>query len=277
MDNGTVLYLSKSVFFMLNKVLQGIGLNSNEAKVYLVCLKLGTQDIDAISQKTGFSPYETSLILTNLLDRGFISKFAKGKDFFTAEKPHVLLKILENTKYKMEKSIKVFSSVLPKFEEFMNPALTKPEISFYEGKEGIIAAYEDSLTSKTDILAIASVEDTESYFPEYVPKYYKRRKTAGIFIRAIFPDSKMARQRHERDKEELRISKIIPNTLLKFHIELYIYEDKVAYFSVAEELAVIVKSKIIAESMRDVFELCWKMAEIYQENLDLKAAQQKKE
>lgn len=261
---------------MLSKILQDVGLNANEAKVYLACLKLGTQDIKVIAKKTGFSSYETSLILTNLLDRGFISKFAREKDFFTAEKPYVVLKILENTKYKLEKNIKIFSEVLPKFEDYMNPALTKPEIAFYEGREGIVAAYEDSLTSKTDILAIASIEDTEAHFPQYVPEYYKRRKTAGILIKAIFPDTKLARARQKKDKEELRISRLIPSKFLNFHIELNIYEDKVAYFSVAEQLAVIVKSKVIADSMRAVFDLCWKMAEIYKENVDLKAKQRKK-
>ncbi len=258
---------------MLDKVLEGIGLNANESKIYLACLQLGTQDINAIANKAGFSSYEASIILSNLLDRGFISKFARGKDFFTAEKPHTVLKILENKQYKLGKNIKAFSKFIPDFEDYMNPALTKPEIAFYEGKEGIVAAYEDSLTSKTNILAIASVEDTEVFFPEYVPKYYKRRKAAGIKIKAIFPDSKLSRKRQEKDEEELRVSRLVPSSILKFHIEWYIYEDKVAYFSIAEKLAVIVKSKVIADSMKDVFNLCWKTAKIYQENIDLKKKQ----
>lgn len=255
---------------MLIDVLQDIGLNINESKVYLACLKLGTQDVKTLAKDVNLKPYNVSLILTNLLDRGFVSKFAREKDFFTAEKPHILIKILENDQFKLDKSIKKFGNMLPKFYDYMNPAFTKPEIAFYEGKEGVIAAYEDTLTSKTDILAIASIDDTESLFPDYVPKYYKRRKAAGILIKALFPESKMSRERQKEDQEELRESRLIPNKLLKFHIELNIYDDKVAYFSIKEKLAIIVKSRVIADSMRDVFDMCWNIAEIHEENLVLK-------
>lgn len=262
---------------MFEKALKGIGLNTGEAKVYLACLSLGTQDANTIAKETGFSRYDTILVLSSLLERGFVSKFSRDKDYFTAENPDILLKILENNKFKLVESIELFKKTLPKFEEYVSPAYTKPEIAFYQGKEGIVAAYEDTLTSRTDILAIASVDDTENYFPKYVPKYYKRRKAAGIFIKAIFPDSEMARSRQKKDKEELRVSRLIPKELLQFHIEMNIYDDKVAYFSIVEELAVIVKSKVITDSMRNVFNLCWKMAKIYQENVELKALQNKKE
>jgi len=261
---------------MLRKILEDIGLKPNEAKVYLACLKLGTQDVKMVAKETGLSRYTATMILTNLLDRGFVSKFARQKDFFTPEQPQVIIKILENSKYQLEENIKAFQKVLPQFEDYMNPSFTKPEIAFYEAKEGVIAAYEDTLTSKTDILAIASVEDTESVFPQYVPKYYKRRKAAGILIRAIFPDSKMARVRQAKDKDELRISRLVPKDLMKFHIEMNIYDDKVAYFSIKEKLAIIVKSSTIADSMRDVFSMCWQVAELYQESIGLKLQTKKK-
>ena len=153
----------------------------------------------------------------------------------------------------------------------MNPSFTRPEIALYEGKEGIIAAYEDTLSSKTEILAMASIDDTESLFPNYVPKYYKRRKAANIIIRALFPDTKLSRARQKEDEAELRISRLLPKDMLDISIELNIYDDKVAYFSITEKLAVIVKSRMIADSMREVFEISWRMAEIHAENQLLKA------
>ena len=249
---------------MLQKILEEVGLNKNEANIYLACLKLGTQDLKALAKETNLSKTDTMMLLADLLDRGFISRFAHEKDFFTAEQPKVLLKILENKKYKLESSIRDFKKTLPKFEDYMNPAFTKPEMAYYEGRDGVVAAYEDTLTSKTDIHAIASLEDTETIFPKYVPQYYKRRKAAGILIKALFPDSAIARRRQKKDGEELRISRLVPNELMQFHIELNIYDDKVAYFSISEELAIIVKSKVIADSMRDMFNMCWKMSAAFE-------------
>ncbi len=139
---------------MLQKILEEVGLNKNEANIYLACLKLGTQDLKALAKETNLSKTDTMMLLADLLDRGFISRFAHEKDFFTAEQPKVRLKILENKKYKLESSIRDFKKTLPKFEDYMNPAFTKPEMAYYEGRDGVVAAYEDTLTSKTDIHAI---------------------------------------------------------------------------------------------------------------------------
>lgn len=249
---------------MLQKALENIGMKPVEAKVYLATLKLGTQDVKTIAKETGIAPKETAGILSDLLDRGFVSKFSSEKDFFTPERPDIILKILENKKHRMEEQILTFSKILPQFDDFINPAFTKPEIAFYEGEEGLIAAYEDTLTAQTDILAIASVDDIQCTFPEYMLKYYKRRKAAGILIRAIFPDSEDSRERITHDTEELRISRLIPKDVMDFRMEWNIYDDKIAHFSLEEKLAVIVKSKVISDGMRNVFELCWKMADMYQ-------------
>lgn len=252
---------------MLRKLLESIGLNASEAEVYLACLKLGTQDIATLRKETKLTAFDVSVILTNLLDRGFVSKFSRGKDFFTPEQPAVLVKVLENGKLKLEASISNFKKHLPNFEDYMNPSFTRPEIALYEGEEGIVAAYEDTLTSKTEILAFASIDDTETILPEYVSKYYKRRKAAKIPIKAIFPDTKMARARQKKDKEEMRESRLLPKSVLNIEIEVNIYDDKVAYFSIPERLAIIVKSKLISASMREMFGLCWKMAGVQNENL----------
>src|SRR3989344_8837010 len=127
---------------MLRKLLEGVGLNANEAEVYLASLKLGTQDVGTLSRETKLPALTVSLILTNLLDRGFVSKFSRGKDFFTPEQPAVLVKILENGKMKLETSISNKKKHLGNFEDYMNPSFTKPEIALYEGAEGIIAAYD---------------------------------------------------------------------------------------------------------------------------------------
>ena len=249
---------------MLRKLLEDVGLNVHEADVYLASLRLGTQDITTLSKETKLSALHVSLALTNLVTRGFVSKFSREKEFFTPEQPAVLVKILENGKLKLETNISKLKKNLTRFEDYMNPSFTKPEIAFYEGLEGIIAAYEDTLTSKTEILAIASVDHIEETFPEYAPKYYQRRRSANIPLRAILTDTPQARSLQKKDATVLRESRLLPKELLNIEIEVNIYDDKVAYFSLPEKLAVIVKSKLIAASMKDMFRLSWNMAEKYE-------------
>ncbi len=251
----------------LEEILSNVGFEEDEALAYLECLRLGTQDIPTISRCLGLPTRTTLTLLHRLHRRGFLSRFTSDREFYTAEPPSVVLGIIESEHHEDEKRITEFRRALPAFERSVNPACSKPEIALYQGKEGVIAAYEDTLHSGTEILAVTSIDDTETTLPTYVPMYYKRRKAAGILIKAIFPDSPLSRARQARDKNELRISRLVPRSFLKnFHIEYYIYDNKVAYFSVKEQLAVIVKSNFIATSMRAIFEVLWRMAEEYSRN-----------
>lgn len=246
-------------------ILGSVGLNPQEARIYLTCLKWGTQDASVIASQSGLSRYDTLSVLQRLCELGFLTKFVRGKAFFTAEMPQVLLNVLKAGKLYDESRLSTFQAALPLFDVYRNPLSTRPEVSFYEGKQGIIAAYEDTLTSKTDILAIASIQDTEGRLPRYVYRYYQRRRAAGILIKAIFPDTKDARARQLHDKEELRISRLVPVDRYPFTMEMNIYDDKVAYFSPKEEMAVIVASTDIAYNMRLMFMLCWEMAHFYED------------
>jgi sugar-specific transcriptional regulator TrmB len=246
----------------LQRILETIGLTSVEASTYLSCLQLGTQNADMLSKHIGLSPRDTLSVLHDLHRRGFLSKFTSDKDFFTAEPASVVLRILENEHYDREQRLQEFRKSVDAFGKIANPTSAQPTIAFFGGKEGVIAAYEDTLTSKTDILAITSVDDIETEFSEYFPRYYKRRKSANILIKAIFPDTGMSRARQKKDVEELRISRLVPSSLLKdFHIEYYIYDNKVAFFSIVEAMAVIIESTFVANSMRTVFSMLWQMSE----------------
>lgn len=251
----------------LEDVLANVGFAEDEAMAYLECLRLGTQDVPTISRCLSLPTRTTLTVLHRLHRRGFLSRFTGDREFYTAEPPSVVLSIIENDHHENNKHITEFRRALPVFERSVNPACSKPEIALYQGKEGVIAAYEDTLRSGTDILAVTSIDDTETILPTYVPMYYKRRKAAGILIKAIFPDSPLSRARQALDKKELRVSRLVPRSFLKnFHIEYYIYDNKVSYFSVKEQLAVIVKSNFIASSMRAIFDVLWHMSEEYTRN-----------
>lgn len=251
----------------LTPILTSVGLKAQEARLYLTCLKWGTQDLSTLAFQSQLSRYDALTALHRLCERGFLTKFVHGKEFFTAELPDVMLRVLDETKLYDGATLNGFRRSLPLFEKYRNPHSTRPKISFYEGKQGIMVAYEDTLTSRTDILAIASIQDTETSFPRYVPRYYQRRKAAGILIKAIFPDTEVAQARQAKDEQELRISRLIPADSYPFTNEINIYDDKVAYFSLKEELAVIIKSADIAHNMATMFTMCWEMAGHYQRTI----------
>jgi len=252
---------------MPRHVLKMLGLTESEVKVYLICLALGQALVSTIASRCGFKRTSTYTIIEKLVKKGFLSSFKKnGTNYFCAIAPEVLLEKCEQQVTQSNSMLKKMQQILPILCSLNEEAKSTLDISIYEGRKGLITGYEDTLTSSSGIIAIASIDDTETYFPKYVPEYYKRRTKAGINISAIFPDSNKSRFRQEQDQFELRKSRLINSDLMK-HTELNVYDDKTAYFSFTDEAAIIVRSKALSDSLRDMFSLCWDRAGTYENSL----------
>jgi sugar-specific transcriptional regulator TrmB len=198
--------------------------------------------------------------LESLISKGLVS--ISGKEplqEYVAENPESIAKLLQKQISQKQEELTEAQKLLPELKSLHN-INNRPQIRFYEGKEGMEAVYEDTLTSHETIRAYANVEDTEVTLPAYFPKYYHRRAAKGIHIRAIFPDNPMGRNRQSHDKEESRESLIIPGDKYFFSPEINIYDNKVMIASWRDKLGIIMESKEIAEAMKSIFELAWEEA-----------------
>ena len=97
--------------------------------------------------------------------------------------------------------------------------------------------------------------------PDFFPEYYQRRGVEKkIHIKAIMPDNPTSIHRAKQDKKENRESVLIPQDKYDFSPEINIYDDKVLIASWREKMAIIIKSKEIADLHKKMYELCWKQA-----------------
>ena len=104
------------------------------------------------------------------------------------------------------------------------------------------------------------MEDVEHTLPHYFPEYYKRRTQKGIKIKAIFPNTPMARARSDQDKNENRETALVPPEDYFFSPEINIYGNKIMIASWREKLGVTIESAEIAGAMKTIFKLAWKEA-----------------
>lgn len=251
---------------MIIDQLKKIGFSEKEALVYTHLIRLGAQPVSIIAERAGINRTTTYDIIDSLTKKGLISSLKKdGYTHFKALDPKELLNYLEREKVehvkKIEKQQKEMEELLPALISLENPESTKPKVTFFEGEKGMRQAYEDTLTSTEPILAYANVEDMHRGLPNFFPEYYQRRAIEkNIHIRAIFPDNKISRERHEQDKKENRESLLVPAKEYDFSPEINVYDDKVLYASWREKMAIIIKSKEIADFHKQMYKLCWKQA-----------------
>ena len=241
----------------LKNFLLSIDFSEKEANVYLTLLSLGKGTVSEIAQKAEINRTTGYDILGTLVGYGLASVSGKEpKQEYIAESPEHVLDFLEKQKEETNERIKHAQAILPQFKSVHNVS-DRPQIRFYEGKDGLRQVYEDTLTAHETIRAYATVDDMHVTLPEYFPKYYERRAKKGIAIRAIIPSTFIGKERVAKDTEEMRETALIPADKYYFSPEINMYDNKVMIASWREKLGIIIESAEIADAMKKTFELAW--------------------
>ncbi len=242
---------------MLAKTLSNLGFTEKESKIYLTLLEKGTLRARDLSRQTSINRVTVYDILEGLAKKGLISKIKKGgATFFTALEPARLLDDLDRQTEELEEKKQKLEDLLPQFLSLQYTGSSKPKVQFFEGEKGMREAYEDTLTTKKQIIAYANFQTMKEGLPKFFPKYFERRAQKKIFIRAIFPQNKLAFARAAKNQEELRDTRFFPESVT-FSPEVNIYNNKMLVASWKEKMAVIIESKELADLQKVIFESLW--------------------
>jgi sugar-specific transcriptional regulator TrmB len=241
----------------IKNLLLEAGLSEKEAGVYLAILELGRGTVSQISRRANINRTTGYDILDSLSAKGLVSVLGKEpKQEYMAESPDKLAEYIKSEIEKKSEALKKTTSLLPELRTLHN-VVDRPRVRFYEGEDGLRDVYEDTLTSQEPIRAYATVDDMHKGLPNYFPKYYQRRASAGIAIRAIIPRTEIGLERGNHDKEEKRESAFVPRDKFYFSPEINIYDNKVMIASWREKLGIIIESAEIADAMKKIYELSW--------------------
>ncbi len=239
------------------KVLLDVGFSEKEIAIYIALLSLGKGIVTKISRTASISRTTTYDILDSLVQKGLVNISGKEpKQEYIAEPPEKLEKFIREEIEKKNSNLNRIKDIIPELRSISKEG-ERPKIKFYEGLDGLIEVYDDTLTAKEPIVAYACYEDMEPLIPKYFETYYKRRVKNKIFARGIVPETPMAIEHKKRDVEEMRELTLIPNDKYNFTPDIEIYDNKVTIASWKEKLGIIIESHEIADAMKKIFELAW--------------------
>lgn len=248
--------------------LQSLGLTPKEAAIYIALLEIGTASpVSTIAKRARVNRTTAYDILELLAEKGLvIPKKQKNLHYFEALPPEKIASYLQQQSQKFANLAANAQALLPELNTYYK-AQNRPKVYFYEGEEGLIRVYEETLTSSEEILAYASDQANQNAIPWYFPEYYKRRAEKNIPIRALFPDTPKDRERHKLDSKELRRSRILPKSILNFTPEINFFDNKIMIADWKEKLGIIIESPEIAKVFKQTFELAWEAAGKYHKKL----------
>lgn len=245
---------------MLEASLQQLGLSDKEAKTYLASLELGSTAVQEIAKKSGLKRPTVYFTIEQLIEKGLMSSFEKGKKrFFAAESPERLASLIAFQKKKAQTLEENLQRVMPELNNIFDLIGEKPKVRFFEGKEGIRAIQEDILKSKfQSIKEFVPLDEAYKVFPPKLGDHRHKlaKKLRNIPWRMICSTKKGALRPPLTSFFE---RKFVSPDNFPFSAELVIYGGKIAIVTYRGKLfGVILENREISNSFSAFFNLAWR-------------------
>lgn len=242
----------------LYKNLIDLGLNKNEAEVYLTLLSLGETSILGISKACLVKRTTVYSVIESLKKMGLVRTHQNGfKRRYVAEDPKQLYKIFDKKRQELKNNLSEFSAL------YNNPG-EGGIIKHYEGIEAVKNVFDsvlDDFGPGDEYLVISDsgkfLEQDEKYFRKFILKRSKR----AVGSRMLLQDSSVARRyKKEEDVHKMKI-KILPKDVM-LTTNLTITPKKIIIHQlVAPAMAIVIENRNVVKMTKEMFELIWKSIE----------------
>lgn len=239
----------------IRQTLKEYGLDDSEVALYLASLKLGEAGMSELSREAQIKRTSAYVIFQALEKKGLMGSFKMKSGLkFVATSPDILIS-------KTEKELSDLKTILPQLNSLTQKKDQRPQITYYEGKEGYLIASEDSLKQpNSTVHHIGSISEIHNVVSEewdlnyYIPTRLKKRiRFKTLYFKSQMPQSFL----QANHAELLREVKYLPENHL-YQTSKLIYGNKVAIFSSKKELVtVIIESADIAHSEIKLFQTIW--------------------
>ena len=168
--------------------LEHIGLNSNEAAVYLTLLKLGPSGAGKISAKSKVHRRTVYDTLESLAQKGLVGSVMLGsRTVFEASDPHKIEDFI------LEKR-SLLSEVMPRLKK-MSASEKQTQITVLRGKEGVKSVLQDSLKVGRTMHIFGGQMQIVDALGSYHENYAKRLSEKNIKRKGVFLDTEGVRDK----------------------------------------------------------------------------------
>ena len=239
-----------------------LGLNENEAKIYLAALGMGTFSAGNMAAHAKIKRPTTYLTLENLLKLGLVKvRYVNKKKLFQAQPPAVLEKLTKRMRRKVIEAEILAEELIPALAKIPPAALEEPELSYHEGIASIKNILLDvSASSKPwhlfglgwPIIKKLSLKD----LVEILEEGSKARHRAGLPKVRFISDTGILNLPPFKTKTASREQKFLKKPLASASM-LLLYEDKLAILNFSQTFAIVIKSTEVTALVLNMYNLIW--------------------
>lgn len=233
------------------KVLELLGLNEKEAKVYLALLQMGKGTVPAISKRAGTKRPTTYLILDELRKKGLVMLLPRRlKAIYTAKSPEILL---EEQKEKEQ----LIAQKMPELLAIYNSKKEKPKVTFYQGSNQILELYNKEIFKSAKLDIFCSIKSIHPQVLSGIWWFLDEIEKKKIPTREILQSDQESLKYAQNYSSGVHQIKIMPEKL-RIPTDNIIFGDKLAIFSYKDEpMVVVIQSSDVVETYQSMFEIVW--------------------
>lgn len=239
-----------------------LGLKDKEARAYTALLKLYEANPQEIAKEARLERTGIYRVLDGLCESGLIERTIKGKrSSYVAKSPEAIGKLLASRE-------EVFAGLLPLLNAFRGSKGEKTVVKYYEKKEDIKRAYNESLNAREklrrDFVLSWTIYDVLGI--QCLQRGLDVRVKNKVQVRSIrrYPEPENIKKNWQissLEKEKvMREIRYIEGDI-KFKPVVLIYDHVVQIYSTPKEGAVLViENPDLAEAMKTLFDFTWSIA-----------------
>lgn len=237
--------------------LKALGFLDHEVTILSLLFRWKKLHAREISQQTSLTFDAVHYSLHALEKKGLIRRVSdNGEDMVTVCSDREFLEWIDEQKKRNEEVYDEAKRSIERYFAIIEEASWKPDVMYFEGKQGIIDIYEDMLETGKDIYCWTDIEKIYKTVGDYVDEFIKKRIAKNITTYAIMPTNAASSERaQENERRKSKFSEHLP-----IDGEIRIYGDKVAVITFQDEKPVgfVFKGKVVTSVFRAIFEDAWK-------------------
>ena len=253
------IYHNCFLLIMDAKKLEKLGLNKNEAIVYLALIPLGQASAGEIIKKTSFHRNIVYDNLEKLIDKGLVSFILEGKKkVFQLASPDMITEMLEKQQIKLNLQKEIEKDIKKEIKKSYK-ATKKQDAVIFRGVNGLKLLLKDTIKQHTDYYVFGAPKSSVNIMSStFWKNYNKKLVSQNIIAKMLFNDDLRSWSKQIMNK----------NTLIKFlpkHFdaltETIVYGEKVAIIVWTEKpIATLIQDKEAAKGYKQHFNMLWKIA-----------------
>ena len=241
--------------------LEKLGLNRNEAIVYLGLIKKGQASAAELVKTLGIHRNIVYDNIEKLIEKGLVSYINEGnKKKFIAKNPESIIEFLDSKKVNIDKEIKVAKTLIPEIDKLLSIKKIEQEASLFRGVKGIKKILIDILKSNEYWVIGVSNASIEILGETFWKNFNIKRRSKRIKEHLLFNNG--FKNVVNIISNSYSNHKVLPKELTQV-TEIMFFHNKVAVIVYSKEpIAVLIENPDVFITFKQQFEFLWRLSKV---------------